>query len=160
MFKYELRLCRYIPRIAIEEYFEEFDRFGEYCNVLWRLYEITAEQWLNEIYSDNKTMYVGFCVNEKLVGMARVTPHPNHIENGKVGYAIRPTCRGKLLAPTMIRLIEDFCNWIGINEITACVEAGNVKSLKAFDRAGWEATGNVYHWTGDRLAIEVSPKTL
>lgn len=160
MIRYELRFCRNIPKKAIEEYFDEFDRFGEYCNVLWRLYDVSVDEWLKEIYADNSTMYVGFCVNDKLVGMARVTPHPNHIENGKFGFAIRPTCRGRLLAPTMIRLVEDYCNWIGLKDVTACVYSANVKSLNAFERAGWKETGNVYQWTGDRLAIELTPKKL
>lgn len=157
MIRYELQLAWKVNPGLIQEFFDEFERFGEYCNVLWHLYDVGVAQWVQDAASDQKTFYLCFFVNDRLVGMARVTPQPNHIENGRVGYAIRPTCRGNLYAPTMLRLIEDYCKWIALREVTACIDSSNIKSIKAFDRAGWQATGNVYKWTGNRLAIEVAP---
>jgi len=158
MMRYELRLAWRVYPGIIQDFFDEFVRTGEYCNVLWHLYDVGVEQWVKDVETDQKTFHLCFMVNERMVGVARVTPNPNHIENGKVGYAIRPTCRGNLYAPTMIRLIEDYCKMIGLDDVTACVYPGNTKSLMAFERAGWKETGNIHKWTGNRLAIEFSPK--
>lgn len=158
MINYSLHNVKEIPFEYIDDYFGEFQNNGEFCNVLWRLHEVNINEWLKEIEYDPTTVYVGFCVNGSLVGVGRITPNPRHLANGRIGYAIRPSERGKLYAPTMIRLMEDYCKLLNVNEITACVEETNAKSLKALDKAGFAPTGIKYAWNGGRTAIELHPK--
>lgn len=157
MIKYELRVSNEMSAPDIKEYFDEFNDSGENCYVLYRLYEVDVDQQLKEATTDTHTHHVGLYVNDRLAGIGRVTPHPNHMENGMIGYAIRPSLRGKRYASMFIRLIEDFCKHLKMDRITACVDASNFRSLMAFNREGWKATG-IYRWPGDRLAIEISPK--
>lgn len=156
LMRFELRSCLEIERKEIYDYYNEFIENEESCDVLWRLNEISFDEWMKE--EEGKTVRFGFYVDGRLVGIGRVTPKPNYEANGKVGYGIRPSERGKLYAPTMIRLIEEYCNSLGIERITACVDVDNLKSIKAFARAGWLPTGVRYKWTEGRTAIELSPR--
>lgn len=156
MIRYELRFIRNISKRAIEEYFEEFDSNGEYCAVLWRLYEIPIDEWLTEVMADTRNFYVGFYVNETLVGIGRVSPNPNYPANGRLGYGIRPSKRGRAYATVMLRLMEDYCKFIGMDYITACVDVRNERSINALVKAGYEHTGVTYDWFDNRKAYEMA----
>lgn len=158
MIRYELRLPHEINPDDVLDYLREFEDNGEFCNVLWRLYEVGIDEWMREAMTDKATYIVGFYDHNVLVGMGRITPHPRHVENGNVGYAIRPSLRGKRYAAIMLIVIEDFCRRNSIDDIKACINSTNEKSMRAFEKVGWIPTGSTYVWSGNRAAIEYSPK--
>ena len=88
--------------------------------------------------------------------MVRISSRINHEANGKVGYSIRPSRRKRLYAPTLLRLVEEYCCLNGITPVTACVDVRNEASLKAFRLAGFVPTGREFDWTYQRRAVELS----
>ncbi len=141
---YELCPCGWLTEDEIVDYLEEFRDAGETCNVLWQLEDMTATEWKDEIEEDRSTEYVAFLVDNMLTGIGRITPRPKHIANGKVGFAIRPCERGKRYASIFLQMIRNLCNRMGLEEVTACVDERNERSLKAFRAAGWVETGRKY----------------
>lgn len=158
--KYELTPCYLLSAKHIEEFLDEFKVAGEYCNAMWRAYEIGVSAWKKELSTEiaPSEYILAFLVDMEFVGVVRVTPNPNHIENGKVGFYIRPSKRKHKYAPSMLRLVEDFCFANGIENVTAVADSGNVASAKAMYAAGWTRSGKQYIWTYGRSAIEFQPK--
>lgn len=158
--KYELVPCDLLAAKHIEAFLDEFTAAGEYCNAMWKAHEIGVAAWKKEVAKDvNPSEHIlAFLVDTKLVGVVRVTPNPNHVENGKIGFYIRPSKRKQKYAPSMIRLAEDFCLANGIDNITAVADVRNVASAKAMFAAGWTRSGKQYVWTSGRSAIEFQPK--
>ena len=155
----ELITCKEIGTLELQDFLEEANCFGEKCNPLWETYEIGTARWMIKITLHEETLeeyYLAFKVDGMLTGVCRVTPCPKHKENGQIGFYIRPSMRGKQFASKFLRMIEEFCRHIRIQHPTACVEVGNIKSLKAFRLAGWKPTGKRYDWTEGRTAIEMS----
>ena len=68
---------------------------------------------------------------------------------------MRPSFRNKGYAVVMLRMMEEFCVSLGMDRITACVEAGNAPSVAALQKAGYVCTGTIYDWIGGRKAIEM-----
>lgn len=159
MVRYSLTMLYELSPESIGEYFDEFVANDGDCYVLYRLHDISARELVEESRHDTHTYNVGFTVNGKLIGVGRVTPAPTRIENGMIGYGIRPSERGNGYAPVMIRMLEEFCNGIGVESPTACIDVNNSKSLIAFERAGFVRTGRVYNWPDNRVAIEMCPKS-
>ena len=157
---YELCPCGWLREEEIVKYLEEFNDAGETCNVLWQLEDITASQWKETIEVDKSTEYVAFIVDNRLVGIGRITHKPKHEANGMIGYAIRPKERGKRYATVFVQMIEETCRKMGMERITACVDRMNIISLHVFIKAGWVPTGREYDWKPDpepRVAIEMAP---
>lgn len=158
---YEIVHLFRVPNEAIQEIMDEAQTAEEFINPLWRLYEVPSDGW-KKTAVDSRTKgesLLAFLVNEKIVGVARVTVHPKHIENGKVGFYIRPSERNRKYAPSMIRMIEGWCEEQNISDITAVVDVKNMKSFKALYSAGWERSGKQYRWNQERTAIELKPKS-
>lgn len=143
----------------IRSYLSEFRENGEYCQLLWPLEDGADVSECRRMFkSDENTDYLCFYIDDTLVGMGRCTKEPNHIENGKIGYSIRPSQRGKLYAPVLIRMLESYCEKNGISGVTACVDARNSRSIQALHHAGFEQTGVTYNWTKGRKALEFAPR--
>ena len=156
-----LMSCTDMHNLDIIRYREEFIDNGEDCYVLWLLKEMEIGEWKENARKDRRTRYVGMYVDAMLVGIGRITLRLNNEASGKIGYAIRPSERGKGYAQQMIKMMTDACDVIGVPEPTACVDEGNEKSIRAFRKAGWEPSGRVFDWKpnpGPRKAIEYVPK--
>lgn len=161
--KYEIKSCVDVDPDVLKDFMYEFEEHGEFCNAMWRAYEVGVPKWQVEtnahVFSD-KERCVAFLIDGALAGVARITPKPRHIENGKIGYYLRPSFRKKKYAPVFLRLIEDFCAARNINSPTAVTDIKNTSSIQALRCAGWVETGNRYLWTSeerDRIAVEFAP---
>ena len=154
----ELRPLEYIPCNETLRYWREFLNRGETENVLWELAGTDVYEYYERQAADTRTRRFGFYVNSELIGMARISFRVNHEANGKIGYSIRPSKRGKLYAPTLLRLVEEYCLLNGVKPVTACVDVRNEASIKAFRKAGFVETGRVFDWTPNplpRKAVEL-----
>lgn len=159
MLEYKLLDLTEISPALVRGYYDEFIDSGEECSVLWKLSYLDPFEFAQECQKDLSTRYLCFMLPSGVLGgIARITPNPNHIENGRMGYALRPTERGKGYAPVMLNMIQVYCEHQGIDNVTACVDRRNLASRNALEKAGWIETGNVYAWTEKRLALEYVPK--
>jgi len=165
--RYELIDCGEVSQSTIEDFLAEFETNGEFCNALWKAHKLGVPEMLKDIKltdaSERHEDVLAFFVGDMMVGAARVTPHPNHFENGNIGYYIRPSCRGHRYGSVLLHLIEDYCKEKNISSIVAMVELGNRASEKSFMYAGWKFTGRVYDWehrSSPRKALEFCPKHL
>lgn len=150
--------CEELKSADIRNYFDEFTEAGEECNVLWALAQMSVDEWVENIKKDRHTIYAAFIVKGKVAGIGRITPHPNHIANGMIGYAIRPSEREKGLAVEMVKRLAEYSTICGIEAPTACVDENNTKSLHVMAEAGFLPTGKTYQWTPNpypRTAIEL-----
>ena len=157
---YEIREITENDYSRVQEYLVEFLSNNEQCNVLWMMKPDNVKEWLDSnLHSDapNRSKYYSFVVTGRIVGICRITEKPTYAANGQFGYAIRPSERGKGYASEMIRSIT---NDIAKKRLTACVSENNVKSLKAFAKAGWVPSGITYTWINGETAIEFVPKTI
>lgn len=163
--KYELVECESIDAAKIKSIMAEFTVHGEFCNALWRAYEIGVDAWQLERINEERhhELVLGFLVEQCLVGIARITPHPNHEANGRVGYYIRPSYRRLGYGTILLHLIEDFCLSHVIYLPTAVCSADNHTSIRTLHNAGWRETGKEYIWTTEnrsRKALEFRPQRL
>lgn len=155
--KFELASCNAVSAGMIEEFLHDFSTNGERCNVLWRLYEIDAEEWQKEIADDTGTSYFSFTHGSRIIGICRVTRKPKYEANGMLGYAICPSERGNHLGAVMIGILREKCITQGMTKITACVDCRNIPSRKTLEAAGWRLTGRRFEWRPDpmpRTALE------
>ena len=161
--EYRLVDCRCANPEDIKDVIAEFETNGEFCNALWRAYEIGVDQWLVELETDSHEFVLAFYVGTELVGVARVTPKPNHEANGNVGYYIRPSCRGMRYGHVLLHMIVDFCKANNVQDVFAVTSVKNVASMKTLASAGWAPTGRAFKWKskyGTRNAIEYSPESM
>ncbi len=164
--KYELVECeRYVKASQIKSLIDEFTANGEFCNALWRAYDIGVDEWYKERKNeaDHHETVLGFLVESCLIGVARITPHPNHDANGKIGYYIRPSYRRLGYGTILLHLLEDFCLTNKIYKPTAVCSETNLNSIRTLRNAGWLETGNVHNWKsekGIRKALEFRPRRL
>ena len=147
-----------IPNEEIEEYYKEFKEHGEDCYVLYLLKTMSVQEWKMHLVTDTHTQCIAFLVNDKVAGIGRITMKPNHQEAGMFGYAIRPTMRGQRLATKFIEIVSECFVKTVSDDLTACVDIKNAKSLNAFISAGWKFTGRTFEWSQSRIAIELSTK--
>lgn len=155
--KYELVPCTWLTDEEIRNYYDEFDKHGEFANVLWEIGQTSACVWKAKISCQKETLYGAFLVDDRLVGVCRITKKPRNAANGKMGYSIRPAERGKGYAQIFLRQIAEAGRRYEVEGMTACVDERNERSIKALEAAGWKRTGTVYDWTPDpepRKAIE------
>lgn len=160
---YELVGCECIETEKIQSLMDEFSAKGEFCNALWRAYEIGVAPWQMERIEegDHHEFVLGFLVATDLIGITRITPQPNHRENGKIGYYIRPSYRGNGYGTILLHLVEDFCLLNGIYSPTAVCSTDNLISIKTLQSAGWMSTGKSYDWITEktpRKALEFRPR--
>lgn len=158
--KYELVPCTWLTDEEITDYCDEFERFGEEVNVLWKIGKISPTAWKAEIANQERELYGAFLVDDRLAGVCRVTKEPRHAANGKMGYNIRPSQRGKGYSQIFLKLVEEIGRRYGVENMTACVDERNERSIRAFEKAGWKRTGTVYDWNPNphpRKAIEFAP---
>ena len=156
---YQIKLLGNVNESEIMSVLNEAEYHGEFVHPLWRLIEIGVDEWKKDWYedTDNAETLLAFYVADRLVGVARVTGMPHHQANGKVGFYIRPSERKKKYAPSMIRMLEDWCAVHGIEDITAVVDVRNTASMKALYSAGWQRSGKEFRWNGNRNAVELKP---
>ncbi len=163
--KYELVECESVSASKIKSLMDEFTANGEFCNALWRAYEIGVLKWQLErtTEAEHHELVLGFLVDACLIGVARITPHPNHDANGKIGYYIRPSYRHLGYGTILLHLIEDFCLTNVIYQPTAVCSVDNLTSIRTLHNAGWSETGIEYVWKsekGPRKALEFRPRRL
>lgn len=155
--KYELVPCIWLTTEEIESYVDEFRMHGEEENVLWEIGQIGAETWKTKIAYQKETLYGAFLVDDELVGVCRITKEPKHDENGKVGLSIRPGKRGCGYAGIFLNMIANAGSMYEVENLTACVDCRNERSMKAFEAAGWKRSGRKFAWRPNphpREAIE------
>ena len=163
--KYELVECECIDDYKIKSLMDEFEANGEFCNALWRAYEIGVVNWqIERIDEAHHHEYVlGFMVDTCLVGVTRITPNPNHLANGRIGYYIRPSYRNLGYGTILLHLIEDYCIVNKIYLPTAVCSLENWQSIRTLKNAGWFPTGKAYQWSSEkepRKALEFRPQRL
>lgn len=145
-----------LEKKEVEGYWREFIENGETENVLWELATLSIDEYYERQVADRRNRRFGFLVGGALVGMVRISSRINYEANGKVGYSIRPSRRKRLYAPTLLRLVEEYCYLNGISPVTACVDVRNEVSIKTLRMAGFVPTGREFDWTLQRRAIELS----
>ena len=80
-----------------------------------------------------------------------------------MGYAIRPTERGKGYAAVFVHMMERVSEAVGVEHLTAMIDTTNERSIRAFLRAGWKCTGRKFEWNPNkhhpqkRIAVEMEP---
>ncbi len=159
--KFELVGCATISDTAIINFIADVKANGEECNPLWEAQEIGVKAWKEKIGMLSRTdheHYLAFLVDDYVTGVCRITPNPKNNANGQVGLYIRPNMRGKMYAPSFIRMIEEYCRKIGISYPTACCDMKNYRAVGVFKNANWMPTQKHYEWTGGRVAIELTPR--
>ena len=150
------------PR-EILEYWNEFADYDEWPTTLYLMEKMTAAEWLEYIRKDDHTLVTAFTVNGKLVGIGRITPDLRCESQGKMGYAIRPTERGKGYAAVFVHMMERVSEAVGVEHLTAVIDTTNERSIRAFLRAGWKCTGRKFEWNPNkhhpqkRIAVEMEP---
>lgn len=144
--KYEIVPCTWLTDEEIEDYVDEHKRFGEEVNVLWEIGQISPTAWKAKIEAAADTLYGAFLVDDRLVGVCRITKEPRHEANGKMGYSIRPSERGKGFAKIFLALIGELGARYEVEELTACVDKRNERSIRALEAAGWEWSGRTFDW--------------
>ena len=152
----ELRPLTSLEKAEVAGYWQEFLDHGERENVLWELAALSIDEYYERQGADRRNRRFGFLVGGSLVGMVRVSSRINYEANGKLGYSIRPSRRGRLYAPSLLRLAEEYCILNGIVPVTACVDVTNEASLKVFRLAGFVPTGREFDWTLQRRAVELT----
>ena len=158
-----------IPVLQVTDMWMEFKAHGETCNVLYMMESMKADEFMLNARDDPRTYIFPYIERSRFsdppmpewpIGVGRVTPNLNHIENGNIGFAIRPTERGKGHAFGLITLLEHMCLDFFIESPTACADLRNHRSLRALLNAGWIPTGKIYDWYPNpepRKAIEFTP---
>ena len=155
---FETKKITEFSREEILAYVQEFEDNDEECNVLWAITPVTVDMILEECRrdSDPHERQYGFVHDGELIGFSRVTPHPLHVENGNIGIGIRPSQRRKgyayLLIESLLNTADEFKRY---NNLTAVIDVNNLKSQRAFEKAGFTPTGKIYDWIGMRKAIEL-----
>ena len=160
--KYELVPCSWLSPIELIHFQDAVKVAGETCNPLWEMESIGVAAWMKKVGSLSMTEhehYLAFLVEDKLVGVCRITPQPNHQENGQVGIYILPIYRGRMYAVPLLMQISEYCGRIGIEHPTACCDISNHRATAAFKRAGWKPTQKFYNWTMGRTAIELTTRS-
>ena len=143
----------------IDEYRLEFAKNGESENVTWELAFMPIYEWYARKSEDMRNRLFGFNVNGRLVGMARISTRVNFDANGKIGYSIRPSERGKRYGKALLIAIETYCKEHGISPVTACVDVENIHSFETLRSAGYRLTGRTFDWIPNpnpRKAVEMA----
>ena len=134
-----------------EDYWNEFIAHGEKENVLWELERMDVESYYQLQKADERNRRFGFFIAQKMVGMLRVSSAINHEANGKIGYSIRPTQRGKRYSILLLRMAAEYCNRKAIENVTACVDVRNTASIHALRSSGFVETGRYFDWLPNPL---------
>lgn len=79
--------------------------------------------------ADERNRRFGFFIDQKMVGMLRVSSSINHEANGKIGFSIRPTQRGKWYSILLLGLVAKYRNRKAIENATTCVDVRNIASI-------------------------------
>ena len=124
-------------------------------NAMLQEYAANGEQCkpMNFLQDTNTRLYV-IMDGSLAVGMVRKTSTLYRECHGKFGISVRPAERGKGYGRAAMK--EAKVGWKC--EPTACIDRTNVRSIRMFERAGWERTGREFDWKNDRKAIEFAPK--
>lgn len=140
-----------------EGYWNEFITHGEKENVLWELESMDVKSYYQLQKADERNRRFGFFIDWKMVGVLRVSSAINYEANGKIGYSIRPTQRGKRYSIFLLRMAIEYCKRKAIENVTACVDVRNIVSIHALRSSGFIETGRYFNWLPDplpRKAIE------
>lgn len=134
-----------------EDYWNEFIAHGEKENVLWELENMDVELYYRLQKADERNKRFGFFIDQKMVGMLRVSSAINYEANGKIGYSIRPTQRGKRYSILLLQMAAEYCNRKDIENVTACVDVRNTASIHALRSSGFVETGRYFDWRPNPL---------
>lgn len=155
--KYEVVPCTWLSDGELYDYMDEITMPGEDLHVLWECDKIGPAAWKKKLEIEAETLYGAFLVDDRLVGVCRITKEPKHEANGKMGYSIRPSERGKGFAKIFLAMIGELGARYGVEELTACVDERNERSRRALEAAGWERSGRTFDWRPNpepRKAVE------
>ena len=150
------------PMVQIEKgeilrYREEFHANHETENVTWELAYTGIDEYYERQREDQRSRRFGLFIDGELTGLARISARVNFEANGKIGYSIRPSKRGRRYSLVLLGLIGTYCQQNGIGDATACVDVRNTASIRALRAAGFMETGRIFDWQPNpepRQAIE------
>jgi RimJ/RimL family protein N-acetyltransferase len=95
------------------------------------------------------TPIMGLFNNGTHVGNIKLDTNEHH-GRGDIGLLIGPEHWGKGYATWAIKAMTDYAFYIGLHKVTAGAYAGNVGSIRAFEKAGFEQEGVLRdHWLVD-----------
>ena len=134
-----------------EDYWNEFIAHGEKEKVLWGFESMDVESYYRLQKADERNRRFGFFIDRKMVGMLRVSSAVNYEANGKIGYSIRPTQRGKRYSILLLRMAVEYCHQNAIENVTACVDVRNIASIHALRSSGLVETGRCFDWLPNPL---------
>lgn len=146
-----LRPVVLVPMSETKDYWNEFIAHGEKENVLWELESMDVESYYQLQKADERNKRFGFFIDWKMVGMLRVSSAINYEANGKIGYSIRPTQRGKRYSILLLRMAAEYCNRKAFENVTACVDVRNIASIHALRSSGFVETGRYFDWLPNPL---------
>lgn len=96
-------------------------------------------EWLTARLHDPATRLLVLEVNGVPAGQARLDVHEDEAE---LSFALAPDFRGRGLGAVLVeRAAGHACAQLGVRAVRAIAKAANVRSLKAFERAGFERAG-------------------
>lgn len=139
----------------VKDFYEEYVVRNEDAYVLWKMKEMSPEEWVAMAREEAETQYFGFFVSGKLTGIGRFKEKLTYPLNGMMGFTIRPEKRRMGYGPVMVRLAV--MSWEpehGSEIVTACADVNNIASRKTLLSAGFTETGKKYDWSDNRCAIE------
>lgn len=151
LFEMCLRPIVLVSMSETEDYWNEFIAHGEREKVLWGFESMDVESYYRLQKADERHRRFGFFIDRKMVGMLRVSFAVDHEANGKIGYSIRPTQRGKRYSILLLRMAAEYCNRNAIDNVTACVDVRNIASIRALRSSGFIETGRYFDWRPNPL---------
>ena len=152
MNEYDLLDCKDVPTDEIQQYFDEFNKVQE-CKVLRQLYEMGVDEWKSTLIVARNTIFFAMYVNNRIVGIGRISHKPTHYSSGNIGYGIRPSERCKGYGSTLLSLLANEAEKRNI-PLRCCVESTNIPSMKCMEKCLFFRNGIQYNWDNNRIAYE------
>lgn len=90
----------------------------------------------------------------KIVGTVNIRRNSSMAEKyGNLGYAIRPTLRGKGFGTDMVEAAVSLCGFMGMNEITAVCRKDNKPGLRLLEKCGFLVAEENELWLTGKICL-------
>lgn len=92
--------------------------------------------WLQRLSRDTQCTYWWITESDEVLGgiALRHQSHPLVPRAGHIGYGIRPAARGRGIAPWALGRVLEEAHRLGMDEVLAICEAGNMASARTLER--------------------------
>ncbi len=102
----------------------------------------------NNIYADRQLRLIIEDSEGKTCGAIDLFDFDPHNRRAGIGVLIEAGARGKGLGTEALQLIIQYAaNTLNLHQLHCTIDHDNEKSLRLFQRMGFELTGNRKHWT-------------